>query len=363
MPVRTPRAGTEYGLQTAPVPDLRDLHQIVLPTPWEVGPVQIYAVDADPFTLIDTGVRTVESRNALDAALESIGRSVEDVERVVLTHYHGDHLGQVQSIRDIAGDVEVCAHADEVSMIEGFTQEKNERIWENEELFREYGVDEATLGNQRGWLLDRVADSPMLCEATSVERLLHDGQSIAFKSFEMKVHHVPGHTSGHIVLEEPATGTLITGDHVMGSSVPSTATYFTDELPEPGDPLHRRPRFKGLSAYLHSLRRLKGLGARTLLPAHGGVLRKANRAIDDALLFYDVRVQQIERGLRTLDAMGQDVTAWEIWKALFPKADPVRQMRNRMLMVIGALDVLEEQGLCVTMRRDDGVLLHRHTHS
>lgn len=118
-----------------------------------------------------------------------------------------------------------------------------------------------------------------------------------------------------------------------------------------------------LPAYLNSLRRLKTLGAGTILPAHGGVLRKANRAIDDALLFYDVRVQRIERGLRNLDAMGQDVTAWELWKALFPKADPVRQMRNRMLMVIGALDVLEEQGLCVTMRREDGVLLHRHRHS
>jgi hypothetical protein len=29
-------------------------------------------------------------------------------------------------------------------------------------------------------------------------------------------------------------------------------------------------------------------------------------------------------------------------------------------MVIGALDVLEELGQCVTVRRDDGVLLHRH---
>ena len=54
------------------------------------------------------------------------------------------------------------------------------------------------------------------------------------------------------------------------------------------------------------------------------------------------------------------MTGWDIWKALFPKADPVTQMRTRMLMVIGALDVLEQAVTCITTRRDDGVLLHHH---
>ena len=58
--------------------------------------------------------------------------------------------------------------------------------------------------------------------------------------------------------------------------------------------------------------------------------------------------------------MGQPVTGWELWRALFPKADPLTEMRSRMLMVIGALDVLEADGSCVAERRDDGVLVHRH---
>ncbi len=109
-----------------------------------------------------------------------------------------------------------------------------------------------------------------------------------------------------------------------------------------------------------SLRGLRRTSFSTILPAHGGVLERPDRAIEDALLFYEVRIQRIERGLRTLAAMGKDVTGWEIWKALFPKADPLTQMRTRMLMVIGALDVLEEAGTGVTLRRDDGVLLHQH---
>ena len=112
-----------------------------------------------------------------------------------------------------------------------------------------------------------------------------------------------------------------------------------------------------------SLRSLRRASFRTLLPAHGGVIRRPERTIEDAILFYEVRVQRIERGLRTLAAMGQAVTGWEIWRALFPKADPATEIRNRMLMVIGTLDVLEESGACVTSRGDDGVLRHRHASS
>src|SRR5690606_22892815 len=71
-------------LLRAPVAALPRLHQIVLPTPWEVGPVQIYVIEDDPLTLIDTGVARPESRMALGAAFEQLGLELEQVRRVVL---------------------------------------------------------------------------------------------------------------------------------------------------------------------------------------------------------------------------------------------------------------------------------------
>jgi len=334
----------------------------VLPTPWEVGPVQIYVVDGDPLTLVDSGVRTPESRAGLEAAFDALGRSLDEIRRVVVTHYHADHLGQVGWLRELGCDLELCAHEDEVSMIEGFSRERDERIYENEELFRVYGVDDDTRRRQESWVRSVIAETPPACTPSRVDRVLRNGDAVEFEDFALRVHHAPGHTLGHIVLEEPETGTLLTGDTVMGNAVPSTTTYFTTHSTGASEFARSRPRFRGLPAYLETLRRLRALDPRTILPAHGGILRRPLRAIDDAMLFYDVRIQRIERGLRTLDAMGQVVTAWEIWKALFPRADPIREMRNRMLMVIGALDVLEAKGLCVTTQRDDGVLVHRHAH-
>jgi hypothetical protein len=110
--------------------------------------------------------------------------------------------------------------------------------------------------------------------------------------------------------------------------------------------------------YRESLLALRRESFRVLLPGYGGVMRSPDRAIRDALLYYDVRVQRIERSLRSVSAMGQVVTAYELWHGMFAGDDPVREMKTHLLMVIGALDVLEERGVCRTRAREDGVLLH-----
>jgi len=96
------------------------------------------------------------------------------------------------------------------------------------------------------------------------------------------------------------------------------------------------------------------------LPGYGGVVRSADRAIRDTLLFYDVRLQRIDRGLRHLAALGQDVTAFEIWSSLFPHDEPPDVMRSQLALLIGALDCLENEGKLETLRRADGVLVHHH---
>lgn len=341
----------------APVPAVPSIHQLVLPTPWEVGPVQVYLVEGDPLTLIDTGVRSAESLGALETGLAALGHRVSDVRRIVLTHYHGDHLGQAQTIRAAGAGLEVFAHRAEVPMIESFSAERDENIDATNELFAEYGVPDDLIAKQtavrRRWL----QDDP-LCEATRVEHPVVEGDRIEAGGLSFEVIHAPGHTAGHLLLHEPESGVLVTGDHLMGDAVPFTDTYLLDEPPDPADPLRRRKRFRGLPAYFASLRRLRRRTFSAILPAHGGVIERPARAIEEATLFYEVRVQRVERALARLAENDRGVTAWEIWQQLFPKSDPVLQMRTRMLMVIGALDVLGDAGRVEVTREASGVLLH-----
>ncbi len=356
-----PQGGASHGaLGRSPVPELAGLHQVVLPTPWQVASVQIYLIEGDPLTLVDAGLDTPQSRAVLESALDGIGAGIEDIRRVILTHYHRDHLGIVQSLRDAGADLEVWAHAADAPMIEGFSLEAQQRIDDTNRLLLEHGAPEDLLMRQTARLRSWLRAEPPMCRPTAVDRLVSDGDRIPFKDFELEVLHAPGHTAGHILLHHDDSGTLLSGDHIMVGTVPYLECYFQDGPPAPADRLHRRPRFKGLPEYLRSVRRLQRRSFRQILSAQGSISGRPDRLIRDALLYYDVRVQRIERGLRRLAAMGQDVTAWDLWKALFPNLDPVTEMRQRMLVVIGALDALEESGSCEVYRGVDGVLFYRH---
>lgn len=345
-------------LRRSPAPGLPAVHQLVLPTPWLVGPVQVYLVDAEPLTLVDTGVRSALSRAALETGLDALGYGLEDLARIVLTHWHGDHLGQAESIRRAGAEVEVWTHADEALWCEDFSKERDLAIEDTEALFREAGVPETILAAQsaqrRGWL-----DEDPLCERTGVDCVLREGDRIEFKDFAFEVLHAPGHTEGHLLLHEPHSGTLFTGDHLMGNAVPFTDYHYVEGAPEPGDPLERRPRFRGLPLYLASLRALRGRRFRTILPAHGGVLERPARVIEDARLFYEVRVQRVWRALVRAAAEAGPASPWEVWRRVFPRAEPVGEMRNRMYLVLGALDLFEAEGRVRVERDPTGVLRYR----
>src|ERR1043165_2567430 len=83
---------------------------ISVPTPFYVGPVNVYLIAEDPVTLIDTGPKTKEATAALQDGLRRAGFRVSDVRRIVLTHAHEDHCGLARSVRDEAKDAEVLVH-------------------------------------------------------------------------------------------------------------------------------------------------------------------------------------------------------------------------------------------------------------
>ena len=359
--VRTPnRAGTAASLVRSPVPERPQIHQIVLPLVGSFTSVQVYLIESQPLTLIDTGTRSPESRAVLEAALEEFGYDLTDIERVVVTHAHRDHMGLIQSIREAGGDLECCVHEADTAAVEEFSDYVRRRIVEMTLLFREYGVPEENLERMHAERIELLSIDDAEGEATVVDRILRDGDRIEWKDFALEVRHSPGHTPGHILLEDEELGLLFTGDQIMGQAIPYAENFYQSELPDPNDPVRRRRRFRGLVELRRSLRGLRGRPYKVLLPGYGGVVRRADRTIRDTLLYYEVRLQRIDRGLRHLAAMGQDVTAFEIWKALFPTNEPLDEVRSHLLLLIGALDCLEDDGMVVTERRPDGVLTHHH---
>ncbi len=90
------------------IPDY--LHTISLPTPFPVGPVNVYLAEGEPLTLVDAGPRYAPAREALEAALAGHGYRVADLRRIVLSHAHPDHCGLAAELARVSG-AEVLTHA------------------------------------------------------------------------------------------------------------------------------------------------------------------------------------------------------------------------------------------------------------
>ena len=99
------------------------IHRLSIPTPFAVGRVNVYLIEDEP---ADPGGRRPQLRHLLRRAharaSTALGHSLEDIELVILTHQHIDHLGLVGLVASHSG-AEVAALDVAVPFVERFSEE------------------------------------------------------------------------------------------------------------------------------------------------------------------------------------------------------------------------------------------------
>jgi len=94
--VTEPASGTED--ESLALAERAGVHRIAVPTPFLVGRVNCYLIEDEPLTLIDTGPNSGKSLDVLAQGLAERGRRIEDLELIVITHQHMDHLGLLEVV-------------------------------------------------------------------------------------------------------------------------------------------------------------------------------------------------------------------------------------------------------------------------
>lgn len=143
-------------------------------------------------TLVDCGLKGGPKK--ILRALEDLGRSAHDVQRIVLTHAHSDHAGGAARLVKEAGIQGVDAHIDDHEFLSAGT------------------APPVNAGPTAGRILNRLQDNTF--EPVPLARALADGEILDIAG-GAQVVHTPGHTPGHISLLFPGKETLITGDCIM----------------------------------------------------------------------------------------------------------------------------------------------------
>jgi len=213
-----------------------------VPSEFEGGTVtNVYIVRGAKTALVDTGVFGTPT-NDVTPALASLGLSLGDVDLVVNTHGHMDHLGGNSEVKDAAG-AEIALHRNDLPLAES-----NE--FHAQRLRELYPVIDADhLRPPREAMTMR-----LLGRAVGVDRVLDDGDVVDIgDDVKLTVVHTPGHTGGSVCYYWEQTGFLFTGDSVQVCSVHGGG------LPIVEDPAN----------YAASLARAREIRPNALMMGHG----------------------------------------------------------------------------------------------
>src|SRR5438067_6335872 len=296
---------------------------ISLPTPFYIGPVNVYLIADEPITLIDTGPKTKAALEALREGLRRARFRVSDLRRIMLTHAHEDHCGLAKALRDEAKDAEVLVHGWETGHRQGRLEHEEHRA-----LLVRAGVPAEEIAQMRRMYEGVREYADALADDEHTE--LRDEAELQFSTGTLRVIHTPGHTPGSCSFVREADRTIIAGDCVLKRITPNPVIS--------PDPIDRSRRFRSLAEYLVSLARLRSFAPTMVFGGHGEPVRDFEELFNRYLKLIRERQATVISSIPKSGA-----TAWEVSRTMFPDADDV----HRFLAVseaVAHLDYAQSEG-------------------
>lgn len=175
----------------------------------------VYYVHAQRPALIDAGV-AASPESSIGPALRGAGLRLEDIELVLLTHGHWDHLGGAYGIH-AAAHAQVAIHAHDAPLLARRAAHLDEYMWMR---FR-FADDPDALARTEALLLENVLGE------LGADRELRDSDTIDLGDAQLTVVDTPGHSRGSVsfLLEDVA----FTGDAVQaGGTVTGRFPFYAD---------------------------------------------------------------------------------------------------------------------------------------
>lgn len=201
-------------------------------------------VAPEGITLVDAGLPGMYTD--LRRELETLGRALDDIRGVVLTHGDSDHIGFAERLRREKG-VPVFVHAADADRARGGDKPKNP-------------VGPMRLGPLLSFAAFGIRKGMRPQWLTEV-REIGDGETLDLPG-SPRIVGMPGHSPGSVAVFSPTVRAVFVGDalttrHVLTGHTGPGPAPFTDDPAEA----------------LSSLDRIAGLDATWVLPGHGPAFR------------------------------------------------------------------------------------------
>jgi glyoxylase-like metal-dependent hydrolase (beta-lactamase superfamily II) len=305
---------------------LAGIHRLPVPTPFAVGKMNAYLIEGEQLTLVDTGPNSGRSLDVLNEQLGEHGHAIGDIELILITHNHLDHIGLTEIVVEHSG-AEVAALGAAAQRLADYEGEAERDDQLAVGLMLSSGIpEEIALALQsvsstfRGW------GGPV-----NVTRELADGELLDLGDRKLEVLFRPGHSPMDTVFWDAERKLGFVGDHLL----PHISSNPIIARPLDGSP----GRTRSLANYLDSFKKTRELPEGAILfPGHG-------EPIDDHRSLIDTRFASTERRKEKLLRLLADGprSGYELAQSMWGNI-AVTQAFLTLSEVIGHMDLLEAEG-------------------
>lgn len=288
--------------------------------------VNCYLVPGEKLTLIDCGLESEENWKILQDEVKAHGYQVSDIEQVIITHEHRDHIGLLLEIIDVANPI---VRAPE-SIKKWFTSPSEIKEVEFnflKKLYQKSGFPGDILGSTLQFL--SIAWNARKINNMSRFEYFEEGDILSFGMTEWEVLNTPGHCPTQYVFLNKEQSRIFGSDMLL----PIAPMPIVVE-----DPKNKDQPIRALPDLLRSFDRLKEYDLKTVYPGHGEIFQDANKVIEKQLARIKVRKEECFEAIKA----GSN-TPYLINRKMYPYQQMPPDFSG-MHMVFGYIDLLIEEG-------------------
>lgn len=272
------------------------VYPIIMPSDYNgMGSINCYLYQfGNDFTLIDAGIGTDEFEQFFFKKLADYGIDAAQINRIVLTHFHADHIGIVNKLAEQYGML-VYASAIAIPRLkceESYLRQKVEFYYD---LYEQYNV--TLFATERMARLEATLQNKERVMLHSEILMIREGEQLA----GLDIMATPGHSPDSICLYDRETGWLFAGDFLLASGVTNALVDHDDngQLMNP------------TTQYIDSIRQMQKVQISTAFAGHGEPFSNAQEVMENSLSKIEYKLQKvvtkIADGHLTATSLGQAI--------------------------------------------------------
>ena len=215
------------------------VHPLV--SPWGRFGLYSFYIDAPEPAIVDTGIASSPAEG-MAPALAAIGRRIEDVRWILLTHGHIDHVGGAHALWELTGRrAQVVIHEADAPMLRS----------------RHAHVDEYAAARGR-YLDDPEGEAKVAAAAAAVisgemepTMLVRGGETLSLGGdVTVSVRSIPGHTPGSVAYVVDGQRSVFVGDAVQVHGAANGFPGYADPVAYRASLVHLRDEVRPQHLYL-----------------------------------------------------------------------------------------------------------------